>query len=215
MSEKSEGFADQDEILLGVLTVIDRDANISQRTISRELGVALGLANAYLKRCVKKGFVKIQQVPKRRYTYYLTPHGFTEKARLTGEYLSASFTFFRRARMQLSGLMGTCAERGWRRVVLAGISDLAEIAIICAHDYPIQLVAIVDPSQAGGTLYGLPVHADFPECGAFDAIIITAFNGADEIYRVAADHVGSERTMAPHLLHVALPASPADQVVAQ
>src|SRR5262245_61676822 len=84
-------FAANDEILLGVLTAVEHDGNVSQRHISTELGVALGLANAYLRRCVRKGLIKIQQVPRRRYVYYLTPHGFAEKARLTGQYLSASF----------------------------------------------------------------------------------------------------------------------------
>ena len=91
------------------LDAIDRDSNTSQRTISRELNVALGLANGYLKRCVRKGWIKIKQAPRRRYAYYLTPQGFAEKARLTGQYLTASFTFFRRAREQMSALLGECA----------------------------------------------------------------------------------------------------------
>jgi DNA-binding MarR family transcriptional regulator len=86
-------FADQDDILLGVLNAIERDARTSQRSISSELGVALGLANAYLKRRVNKGLIKVSQAPARRYTYYLTPNGFAEKTRLTAEYFSYSFTF--------------------------------------------------------------------------------------------------------------------------
>ncbi len=30
--------------------------------MSNELGIALGLANTYLKRCARKGLIKIQQV---------------------------------------------------------------------------------------------------------------------------------------------------------
>ena len=45
-----------------------------------------------------KGLVKMSQVPLNRYAYYLTPQGFAEKSRLTAEYLSVSFNFFRRAR---------------------------------------------------------------------------------------------------------------------
>jgi DNA-binding MarR family transcriptional regulator len=115
--DSPDGF---DETLLGVLNVVERDSQISQRLISRELGVALGLANAYLKRCVRKGFIKISQVPKRRYAYYLTPQGFAEKARLTGEYLSVSLSFFRTAREQMSELLAGCAADGYHRVALAG-----------------------------------------------------------------------------------------------
>jgi hypothetical protein len=59
------------------------------------LGIALGLVNAYLKRCAKAGLIKIKQAPSSRYSYYLTPKGFVEKSRLTATYLSQSMSFFR------------------------------------------------------------------------------------------------------------------------
>ena len=36
-----------DEIVLSVLDVVERDASITQRSVARELGIALGLANTY------------------------------------------------------------------------------------------------------------------------------------------------------------------------
>jgi len=45
------------------------------------LDIALGLVNAYVKRSIKKGLVKVSQAPARRYAYYLTPQGFSEKSR--------------------------------------------------------------------------------------------------------------------------------------
>ena len=94
-----------------------------------DLGIALGLANAYLKRCVRKGLVKVNQVPANRYAYYLTPQGFAEKSRLTADYLSYSFNFFRGARKQCESVLNDCAARGWRDIALAGVSDLGEIVL--------------------------------------------------------------------------------------
>ena len=37
-----------------------------------------------------KGLVKIKNLPKNRYLYYLTPEGFTERTKLTAEYLKSS-----------------------------------------------------------------------------------------------------------------------------
>src|SRR6201997_3399178 len=93
----SSDSGEDDRIVLDLLNSVDDGAQ-SQRRIAGELGIALGLVNAYLKRCVKKGFVKVSEAPARRYAYYLTPQGFAEKARLTVEYLSDSFNFFRLAR---------------------------------------------------------------------------------------------------------------------
>src|SRR5438045_4898592 len=89
-SEDSENA----RIVLGLLESVERDGVQSQRKLASELGIALGLVNAYLKRCVRKGLLKIGQAPPRRYAYYLKPHGFAEKSRLTVEYLYSSFYFF-------------------------------------------------------------------------------------------------------------------------
>jgi DNA-binding MarR family transcriptional regulator len=196
------GFADQDEIMLGVLSAIDRDSHTSQRSISRELGVALGLANAYLKRCVSKGFIKIQQVPHRRYAYYLTPHGFAEKARLTGQYLSASFTFFRRARVQMSELLAKCEGCGYQRIAFAGISELAEVGVLSVSDHQFELVGIIEPGSAGSVYLGLDVKAAPGDFGTLDAIIVTDLKAPDATYRTYAELLGADRVFAPHILGI-------------
>ena len=53
-------------IMLGLLESVDRDGGQSQRARASEFGVALGLVNAYLKRCVRKGLVKVKEAPARR-----------------------------------------------------------------------------------------------------------------------------------------------------
>ena len=40
------------KITLGLLKMVDDNAATSQRSMASDLGIALGLANAYLKRCV-------------------------------------------------------------------------------------------------------------------------------------------------------------------
>ena len=200
--EKLDSFGNRDEILLGVLTAIEQNSNTSQRSISRELNVALGLANAYLKRGVRKGLIKIKQVPRRRYVYYLTPRGFAEKSRLTGEYFAASFTFFRRARTQMSELMGDCASRGWSRIVFAGVSEMAEVGTLCAYNHPVKIVAIVDPAHAGTTSCGLPVKATVAECGSFDAVIITALTVPEVVLKTIKSSVPAERVFVPRLLRL-------------
>src|SRR5215471_6234768 len=138
----SDERSEDDRIVLSLLNSVSDGAQ-SQRRIAEELGIALGLVNAYLKRCIKKGLVKVSQAPARRYAYYLTPQGFAEKSRLTIEYLSDSFSFFRQARTDCAELFATAHARGFTRVVIAGKSDLAEIARICALDAGVEIVALV------------------------------------------------------------------------
>src|SRR5262245_54677374 len=125
---KSREYEDG-EIVLGLLESVERDGAQSQRRLAAQLGIALGLVNAYLKRCAKKGWLKVTDAPAHRYAYYLTPQGFAEKSRLTVEYLSYSFGFFRRAKSDYALLFDAARSLGLERVALAGVSDLAEIAI--------------------------------------------------------------------------------------
>ena len=86
------------QILLGLLESVERDGAKSQRRLASELDIALGLVNAYIKRCINKGLVKVSQAPAGRIRLLPDAHGFAEKSRLTVEYLSYSFSFFRQAR---------------------------------------------------------------------------------------------------------------------
>ena len=101
-------------ITLGVLQAVQDGGVVSQRRLASNLGVALGLVNAYVKRCVKKGLLKVRQAPARRYAYYLTPAGLAEKSRLTVDYLSHSLAFFREARKGCADTLESAAQRGWR-----------------------------------------------------------------------------------------------------
>ena len=62
MSSKQKAIeADEDlelSIKLGMLTAVERSSDVTQRKLAQELGIALGLTNAYLKRLVKKGYIK-------------------------------------------------------------------------------------------------------------------------------------------------------------
>jgi DNA-binding MarR family transcriptional regulator len=192
---------DNERIVLGLLNSVETDGERSQRHIAAELGIALGLVNAYLKRCVKKGWVKVNQAPARRYAYYLTPQGFTEKSRLTVDYLSTSFSFFRRAKADCADVFAAARERGFKRAVLAGKSDLAEIAVLCATEGGIEIVAIVDPRADATYFVGLPLARDYAAVSApFDVVIVTDVSRANETMQAAVTALGQARVLAPALL---------------
>ena len=196
-SEESENT----RIVLGLLESVERDGAQSQRKLASDLGIALGLVNAYLKRCVKKGLLKIGQAPPRRYAYYLTPHGFAEKSRLTVEYLSSSFSFFRRAREDCSSVLAAAHARGWNRIALIGVSDLAEIAAICALEQGITIAAVVDATAKRDRFVGTPVVSSLDAVpGGFDALVITDLASTRETMKAALTALEAERVFVPALL---------------
>jgi len=200
-------------MLLGVLAAVERDSAVTQRTLSRQLGIALGLTNAYLRRCVRKGLVKIRQVPANRYLYYLTPEGFAEKSRLTAEYFAVSFDFFRRARRDCAEVLGDCERQGWRGVALCGAGELAEITILSAAETALQIVCVIDGGQAGGRCAGSPIVADLAAAralagpAALDGVILTDTRDPQASFErlcAAARQQGlaEARVVAPSLLQI-------------
>jgi DNA-binding MarR family transcriptional regulator len=195
------GKSENARILLELLNSVESDGGQSQRRLASELGIALGLVNAYLRRCVKKGLLKVTEVPKRRYMYYLTPQGFAEKSRLTVEYLSVSFDFFRRAKAECGVLFSAARERGFSRIALAGISDVAEIAMICALDSGVTVVAIVDDRGTLTKFVGVPVASSFQAiAGTCDAVLITDLQRNAELSEQANNVFGRDHVFTPNLI---------------
>lgn len=202
--ESGQAVVDSEaEITLGLLNAVHENETLTQRSAASQLGIALGLTNAYLKRCVKKGLIKVKQIPPNRYAYYLTPQGFAEKSRLTTDYLSSSFTFFRRARGQCSDLLGECAARGWSRVALVGMSDLAEIATLCAAEHGMTLIGVIDDAGGPGrSFFGLPVAASLADLEAVDAVLLTDLKTPQESFERLLSEIPVERILAPAMLRV-------------
>jgi DNA-binding MarR family transcriptional regulator len=159
MAEAGEDAGDTG-IILGLLSSVERDHAVTQRKLARDLDIALGLVNAYLRRCVRKGLIKVSQVPLNRYAYYLTPQGFAEKSRLTAEYLTVSLNFFRQARADCALALSQCTALGWRKVALYGAGELAEIAVLSAGESDLEIVCVIDPDKAGIRCAGLLVVSD-------------------------------------------------------
>ncbi|MGK0297630.1 MAG: DNA-binding MarR family transcriptional regulator [Gammaproteobacteria bacterium] len=160
-------------LTLEILNTIDNQSDVTQRNLADSLGVALGLTNSYLKGCVRKGLIKIEQAPANRYLYYLTPHGFAEKSRLTAEYLSSSFNFYRRASMSCTEVFDLCQDRNYQRIILCGNSELAEIASLRAKEKNILVTGILDLNLNAKEYIGFPVYTTLDDIKHFDACVIT------------------------------------------
>jgi len=201
-------------ILLDVLWAVERDSALTQRSLAQDLGIALGLANAYLKRCVSKGLIKVSQVPLNRYAYYLTPRGFREKSRLTAEYLTVSFNLFRDARRQCAALFTKCAARSLRHLALVGDGDLAEIAVLSASEAQVDVVCVIDPKSSRQHCAGRPVVSDLkaaqalcPGSGKLDAFVVTDMNAPQAVFERATALARTAglpegRVFAPEILRI-------------
>lgn len=190
------------ETALELLSLIDNEAELTQRGLASRLGIALGLANALVKRAARKGLIKVKEAPAKRYAYYLTRKGFQEKGQLVGEYLKVSLNFFRRAREQYEEIFECCGQRGWYKLYLVGTGELAEIASLAVHTAGIRPHGIVDSRYNAAQFCGLPVIKTLDDPDSVDAVIITDSVDPQAVYHRLVEVFPEERILAPAVLHL-------------
>jgi DNA-binding MarR family transcriptional regulator len=156
---------------LQLLEALEQEATITQRTLATRLGIALGLTNLYLRRLIRKGYVKCVTVSPNRLVYSLTPKGMARKARLTYEFMKYSLDFYRDARKHLRhSLAQAVAEHS--RVAIYGTGDAAELVFLLLRDMGLELVAVFGP-QANGHFLGFPVQPITDHAGVtYDVLIV-------------------------------------------
>jgi len=115
---------------LRLLTELSSQDGVTQRSLARTQGMALGLTNLLIRRLAKKGYVKIISLQRNRLRYLITPRGLAEKARLTYEYLEYSLYFYRQIRTFLTQALSRIDPSGRNDVLLYGTGEVAEIAFV-------------------------------------------------------------------------------------
>jgi DNA-binding MarR family transcriptional regulator len=201
MNTKLNQETKDDQLTLNILDAIERQSDLSQRRLAGDLGIALGLANSYLKRCIRKGLVKVSAIPSNRYLYYLTPKGFSEKTRLTAEYLSASFNFYRQAGDSCQRIFEECESQGIEDLLFCGRSELAEIAFLKAMEFNINIVGVyVNENSKHDSFYPKPVWSDFDQVDHYQGLLITDLNDPENFYRELSEFCAEEIIFVPDIL---------------
>lgn len=96
------------EIELEILSHLEVEPNVSQRSLASEVGVSLGSVNYCLKALVEKGLVKAENFRKSSkkigYAYLLTPRGIREKSKLTASFLRRKQAEYRLLEQEINHL---------------------------------------------------------------------------------------------------------------
>lgn len=119
---------------LQILEEVSQNRKITQRSLSKRLGVALGLTNLYLKRLARKGYIKVINIKATRLRYELTPKGISRKTNLALQYIQDSFNLYRDIRKKTMEYFEALAREGCKCVVFYGAGEVAEIAYLSLQE---------------------------------------------------------------------------------
>ena len=97
-----------DEVKYQLLKLLEQDPSLSQRAISKQMGISLGKVNYCLRALIDKGIIKARNFYKNKnktaYSYYLTPKGFEEKTKITFRFLQSKLTEYENLKLEIEDI---------------------------------------------------------------------------------------------------------------
>ncbi len=117
-----------------IIDEIGKDLNTTQRKISHQIGLSLGMTNLIIKKLIAKGYVKVKGLNRRNVQYILTPRGFAEKARKTHRYLLRSIDTLKAVKDKIQDTILEYYKKGEKNFIILGKGELADIVEISLRD---------------------------------------------------------------------------------
>ena len=102
------------EIRLRLLTLLQKESQLTQREMTQKMGVSLGKINYCISELSQKGMIKVERFKKSKnksaYIYRLTPFGLEELATLTLSFLKNKIREYDRIKMEIKSLLEQARE---------------------------------------------------------------------------------------------------------
>lgn len=162
---------------------MEQSSKATQREIASQTGLSLGLVNATVKDLIRRGMIKVSQIPRRRLLYYLTPQGFAEKSALLLRVLRTVQDDYQQIRTQLSAQAAQMKKRGVQKLTLKGDPFLLEIGCLCCLESGIEIESLYsdNPHRVGDHILGHTLKDS------------RQFQSAGEVWEVQYSFLGMER----------------------
>ncbi len=142
-----------------VIDAISRNPKLSQRDISRDAGLSLGLTNILINRLAKKGYLKAKKLKARRIRYMITPEGLKEKTKKT-------YRFMKKSLKAVSSLRGTIEnyalvryKEGIKIFIIIGHGELSDIAELTLRAMHLEGISIEKKQKFNGSRQGAVLNA--------------------------------------------------------
>ncbi len=142
---------------LEILERLEGNCHLTQRDLSREVGIALGLVNHLLKKMVKKGWVKIKNIDSKKIRYLITPEGAKEKTSLLYKRVESTIHFYLEAKRVIKEKVVHLKNEGIEDVSIYGINHISEVLFIVLKELDLELNYVVDEEKEGKEWFGYKV----------------------------------------------------------
>jgi len=115
---------------------------LTQRSISEQVGRSVASVNFALRLLAAKGFLKISGANPRRLSYRITARGIIHKSALAYNFLKRQHFLYEQVRKDLMEKLEGVVRRGAKRVAIYGWTPFTETAILCLVLDGVKVAAI-------------------------------------------------------------------------
>lgn len=147
-----------DEREFELINILGAEIGSNQRQVSHHMNLSLGMVNMLIRRLVLKGYIRIEQLNKRKVKYILTPKGFSEKMRKSIKYTLKTVFSIGLIKERITKIITPLYyEEGYRYFTVLGKSDFALLINIVfseigAEDYKVTYVDEMPLEKIEGVL---------------------------------------------------------------
>jgi DNA-binding MarR family transcriptional regulator len=143
---------------LRLLEEVDATADLSQRTLAGNVGIALGVVNVLVKSMVKRGYIRATRLSWKRWAYFLTPAGVSRKVQLTANYIDRFMDHYRRVRVLVRNTVDLDSIEAHHVVAIYGATELGELIYLVLKDAGVEKIEFLDEIATGNFL-GTPIYS--------------------------------------------------------
>jgi DNA-binding MarR family transcriptional regulator len=118
-----------------IMSEIVENENVTQRELSKKLGISVSTVNVLVNKMIKEGLIKMTQVSQKQVFYMLTPIGMMEKAKKTVSYLKGHYRAIFETKEKIKTIFQALDQEHDAIFVLLGEDEMAEIMGIAVTEF--------------------------------------------------------------------------------
>ena len=133
-----------------ILDMIEKNSKITQREISQQVGISVSIVNDYIDQYENQGLIIRKKHSTKNVEYFVTKKGSERRKLLNIWYLKSSHEVYLSAKDNITQFLNQIIEKGFKKILLYGAGEVAEIMLIVMNDdnkLPLEVVAVIDDNK--------------------------------------------------------------------
>ncbi|MBF0531643.1 MAG: winged helix-turn-helix transcriptional regulator [Candidatus Omnitrophica bacterium] len=118
-----------------LINILGQGLGANQRDLSQQMQLSLGMVNLIIRRLIAKGYIRIEQLNKRKVQYLLTPKGFAEKMQKSIKYTLKTINSIAFIREHIKNMVLNLKQTGYKDFIILGDSDLSVLLEMALREH--------------------------------------------------------------------------------